>query len=124
MSLVKLMNRILLTLALLTSVSALAQQPLVPGQLVVTNTSTTVPVALSSSVIKARSITIYAKQHYRVENAGTVYIGFQSTNQNQFYQLTPGSHLVLEAPIGYVYNLSTIYLDPDTANDGVVVNYQ
>jgi hypothetical protein len=118
------MKRLILTLALLTSVSAFAQSPLVPGQLVVTNTSTTVPVVLSSSPVKAKSITIYAKQHYRVANAGDVYIGFQSTNQNQFYQLTPGSQLVMEAPAGFAYNLSTIYLDPESANDGVVVVYQ
>jgi hypothetical protein len=118
------MKRIILALALLGSVGAFAQQPIQPGQLVVTNTSTTVPVALSSTSIKAKSITLYAKQHYRVANAGDVYVGFQTTNQNQFFALTPGSQLVLEAPQGYSYNLSTIYIDPDNANDGVIVIYQ
>jgi hypothetical protein len=118
------MKRIILALALLGSVSAHAQSIVNPGQLVVTNTSTTVPVALGAAGIKAKSITIYAKQHYRVANAGDVYVGFQTTNQNQFFQLTPGSQLVLEAPQNYQYSLGNIYLDPDNANDGVIVIYQ
>lgn len=88
---------------------------------IVTNTSTTVPTALSSTNLFVTRATILAKRSARVSNTGVVYIGTSSTDDLQPYAISVDGEVILEAAYGTKINLAAWYLDPSTVNDGVVI---
>lgn len=90
-------------------------------QLVVLNSSTTVPVRLSSNHVAFASMTVIGNKAERTANTGTVYIGPTSTNDTQAIAITTGATVTLVAPPGETIDLFNWWLDPATANDGVVL---
>lgn len=118
----KLLLLILALLALLTS--AHAQTRVAFATLIVTNTSTTVPVQLVTTNLNIRSCTIYGLRSARVVNTGDIYLGTNPTNDYQFLKITTAAELVISMPPDRTFNLSSLYLDVVTANDGVVIIYQ
>lgn len=115
----------LLTMALLAALALTA--PAQPRnqvdsiQLVVLNSSTTVPVRLSSNHVAFASMTVIGNKAERTANTGTVYIGPTSTNDTQALAITSGATITLVAPVGETIDLYNWWLDPATANDGVVL---
>lgn len=96
------------------------------GQFAVINTSTTVPKQLTNSVVLAKRITFIGKStHQGSGNAGTVWIGTSSVDGANCYDITSGTVHYFDPPFsgGYI-DLSTIYVDVATANDGLVVIYE
>lgn len=90
-------------------------------QLVVLNSSTTVPVRLSSNHVAFASMTIIGNKAERTANTGTVYIGPTSTNDTQPLAIATGATITLVAPPGETIDLYNWWLDPASANDGVVL---
>lgn len=88
-----------------------------------TNTSATVPVQLSSSSIKFKSATVYGLRTAQTTNTSVVYLGTSSTNGDQMIAIAPTNAVIFQAPPGYYYNFTNIWLDVVTTNDGVVVIY-
>jgi hypothetical protein len=93
-------------------------------QIIKTNTSTTVPVAIAAASKPFRSATFFGfNSTTRDANTGTVYIGITSGNNTQPIAITTGSYVTVEAPAGKFFDLADWYLDVATVNDGVVVIY-
>ncbi len=107
---------------------AFAQSPAAIGQFVITNTSTTVPIQLVTSNLQFTSATFKGLKFYQQTNTTAVNLGFgNSTNGYQGLTIDPGSFLTIScgpARGGSVYNMSNIWLDVSTANDGVVIYYE
>jgi hypothetical protein len=124
------MKKLLLLLPLLVAfiwpVESYAQVKAGTAQVTVVNASLVVPVQLSSASggLWVHRATIQAKKSPRAVNAGTVYIGAISTDDQQPFDLAPGQVYVIEAVAGTFFNLGDYYLDVTIANDGVVVTYQ
>lgn len=90
-------------------------------QLVVVNASTSVPVRLSSNHVAFASMTVIGNKSARVANTGTVYIGPAAGNDEQPMAITSGATITLVAPAGETIDLYNWWLDPATADDGVVL---
>jgi hypothetical protein len=56
-------------------------------------------------------------------NAGTVWIGRNSTNRMQLTAIAPGASVVLECPPNTWDNLTNYFLSVTNANDGVTIQY-
>lgn len=111
--------------AILIAPKASAQTPVGIGQMVVTNTSTTVPVPLSSNTLLFTTATIRGIRFHQITNTSAVNIGFNnSTNGWQGATIDPGGSIYFPARPSTVYNLANIWLDVTTANDGVVIYYE
>jgi len=112
-------------IAALFASNADAQSPMAYGQFVTTNTSTTVPVQLVTTNLYVKSVTLIGKSFWQTTNATSVHVGFgNSTNTRQGISIDPGSYATITAPFQSVHNLSNIWLDVTTANDGVIVIYE
>lgn len=116
----------ILSVALLLVFAAVAAvaQTVTIGQFVTLNSSTSSPVALTNTVIRATRVTFIGKKDNRTANTGTVYIGATSTNDQQPIEVASGATVSLNLPANTVIDLSKLYLDVATANDGVLVLYQ
>lgn len=105
-----------------------AQAPAAILQLTVTNTSTTVPIQLVTTNLLFTSVTIRGLRSAQLTNTSAVNIGFGvSTDTKQALTIDPGSFLTISSgPVrgGSLYNMSNIWLDVSTANDGVVIFYE
>ncbi len=88
-----------------------------------TNTSTSVPVALSSTNLWVTEVTILAKRNARTDNTGDIYLGEIDTNDEQPFKMTPGAEASFQIPSAEAINLKNWYLDVTTVNDGVVILY-
>lgn len=96
----------------------------VSRQYVITNSSTTVPVRIAPRAgTYATSITVIGNKDWQTTNTGTVYIGPSSTNGQQSIAITTGQIVTLSFTPSQWVDLYDWYLDPVTANDGVVVIY-
>jgi hypothetical protein len=87
--------------------------------------ATNTPKALTSTSTLCRKVELVAQHADRTANAATVYVGFSSTNDTQLRPLVPGGTLVFEEPAGTgkQIDLSLIYVDAGTLNDGVTFTY-
>ena len=105
-----------------------AQAPAAILQLTVTNTSTTVPIQLVTTNLLFTSVTIRGLRSAQLTNTSAVNIGFGvSTDTKQALTIDPGSFLTISSgPVrgGSLYNMSNIWLDVSTTNDGVVIFYE
>lgn len=105
-----------------------AQAPAAILQLTVTNTSTTVPIQLVTTNLLFTSVTIRGLRSAQLTNTAAVNIGFGvSADTKQALTIDPGSFLTISSgPVrgGSLYNMSNIWLDVSTANDGVVIFYE
>ncbi len=101
--------------------SAKAQGTVDAIQLVVTNTSSTVPVRLSSNHMVFTYMTVIGNKSERVANTGTVFIGPTSTNDTQALAITTGQMIAVAVPPTERQDLYNWWLDPTTANDGVII---
>lgn len=117
---------IALLAALLAPAGALAQNAVVTRQFAVVNSSTTVPVRLTSDTsIMANSFTIIGKASAQGSaNAGTVYIGPSSTDGANGFEILSGQPYVFTARNGQSFRLSDFYIDVTSANDGVWIILQ
>lgn len=114
----------IVVLALLTTaVSVVAQSPTQPAGFVKTVASTGTPEAVSSTNLFVRTVTFTGIKAARTANAGTVYVGFTSTNDEQFMSIASNGQLVMTAPEDRVINLKNIYIDVANNGDGVGVAY-
>lgn len=77
------------------------------------------PEALAASSTLVQSLIIKAYKSRSAQNTGLVWIGHTSTNDAQSYPLSPGDSLAFEAPPGKKIDLNTIFIDVETAGDGV-----
>lgn len=86
--------------------------------------ATGTPEALTNTVIKVTSVTLHGKKSRTTANTSTCYVGTTSTNDTQLFALAAGGELVIgPLPSGEKFDLSTIYIDVGTNDDGVVVTY-
>jgi hypothetical protein len=92
-------------------------------QLLKTNTSTTVPVAIAIAGKKFSEATFIGKKDYRTSNTGNVWVGVTTNDNQQPFLISPGESVTVSAPKGTYFDLNKWYLDVATANDGVVVIY-
>ncbi len=109
---------------LLLAVAVLAP-PVGTGQFSKVNSATGTPVALTNAVTQVKEVVFLGKSAPRVDNVGDVYIGWASGNDTQPFKIAPGGEAVIrvENPERFI-DLSGIYLDVTTANDGVTVIYR
>jgi len=109
-------------------VGTTAQQPTAIAQIWVTNTSTTVPIQLVTTNLQFTSATIRGMRFNQITNTGPVHIGFgKSVNGEQGLTIDAGSWITISggtAHGGALYNMSNIWMDVSTANDGVVIFYE
>lgn len=84
------------------------------------------PERLAAPGTYVSSVTLIAQRLARVPNTDPVWIGSTSANDTQLVQLTPGtedfpngSAYSFTAPPGRVIDLGDIYVDIETAGDGV-----
>jgi hypothetical protein len=109
-------------------VASFAQAPAAILQLTVTNTSTTAPIQLVTTNLLFTSVTIRGLRSAQLTNTSAVNIGFGvSADTKQALTIDPGSFLTISSgPVrgGSLYNMSNIWLDVSTANDGVVIFYE
>lgn len=106
-----------------TAAAVFADALITIAELQKTNSSATAPVQVSSSTVQFKRATFYGKKAARTDNTGNVWIGFSSTNDTQMALITSGGSVVIEAPDGYFYDMTNIWLDVATTNDGVMVIY-
>ena len=92
-------------------------------QIIKTNSSTSVPVRLAPLGTHASKVTFIGNNAARTANTGTVYVGPTSTNDTQVLAITTGQVMTIECAPGEWIDLYEWYLDPVTANDGVVILY-
>lgn len=104
--------------------SGLAQKPIAIGQFVTLNSATGTPVALTNAYILATKITFIGNKDNRTANTGTVWIGSLSADNTQPIPIASGTSVSVSIPQGSALNLSQLYLDVATANDGVLVVYE
>ncbi len=83
-----------------------------------TVSATGTPEPLVASTTYVNSVLIQAGKA-RSANASSVWVGFSVTNDAQPIELLPGDAISFEAPPGKRIDISGIYIDVTTANDGV-----
>jgi len=83
---------------------------------------TALPLVAASTNVRA--VWMVAKRA-DAANAGTVYIRGSTVDKDdvQGISLAPGDYLELPIPAGSVIDLNTVYIDADTATDGVTGGY-
>jgi len=87
------------------------------------NSSTTVPVRLTSTSKKFIKAWITGNKAGQTSNTGTVYIGAASSNGNQSIAIATGTRVEIEPPSGRHLDFYDIWLDVANANDGVAVEF-
>jgi len=117
--------RILAAAVLLGATLLLADGLSGPREVTKTNASATVPVRLTATKGQHlfRRATFYGRLDARTNNTGTVWLGWNPTNDTQTVAVSSGASVVMEAPPGSWLDLYDIYLDVATTNDGVVAVY-
>lgn len=121
------MKRILLSaLLLISTVTCFAsdEDRHSASQVITTNSSTSVPTALSTTDIWFTRATVLGLKAARTANSGDVYIGPTSSNDAQPFKVLSSGEVVIQAQVGTKLNLKEWYLDVTIANDGVVIIWQ
>lgn len=118
------MKIIVLLIALCFCALAAAQSVAKRAELTKTVAAVATPETISATSITFRKATVLGKKAARTVNATSVYIGWQSGNDTQSFELVSGGEAEITAPAGQVFNLNSIYVDVTTAGDGVVVLYE
>jgi len=105
---------------------AVADGLLTLQELTKTNADTSVPVRLVTVRGQSpfKSATFYGKKSARVNNTSSVWLGVNSTNQTQLIEVPAGGAVVMSAPVNSFMDLYDLYLDVETANDGVTVVFE
>ena len=77
--------------------------------------------ALVGSETFAREVHLQAKK-VAGDNTGNVFVGLSDLDQAaaELFELTPGQPMSIVMPPGTMVNVADIYVDADTADDGVV----
>jgi len=81
--------------------------------------ATGTPEAMVGISTLVQSVMIKARKSRAAANTGLVWIGHTSTNDAQQIPLNPGDSISLDAPPGKKIDLNTIFIDVETADDGV-----
>jgi hypothetical protein len=81
------------------------------------------PEAVSATQVLVRSALFIGRNAARTNNTGNVYIGWQSADDTQLLEVTPGAEVRVTAPDGEAFDLGATYVDVITNDDGVVVIY-
>jgi len=81
-------------------------------------------VALAPARTFAHSVIIQAKL-VAGDNTGNVHIGLSALDQGvaELIELIPGADMTIDVGPDAVFDLATIYVDADTASDGVTFLY-
>jgi len=76
---------------------------------------------LIAAATYAYKLTIQAKL-VAAENTGSVFIGLSDLDAGvaELFELTDRQKKTIEVPIGYKFDVSKIYIDADTSDDGIV----
>lgn len=77
------------------------------------------PKALAAVQTLVANVTIYARRAARVSNTSQVWWGHSAGNGSQNKRIAVDSYTVISAPPGKLIDLATIYIDLETAGDGV-----
>jgi hypothetical protein len=117
--------RLALTLALSLPVLIVAQN-MKMGHFVKEVTSTSTPETITATNLSVETVTIRGvRGDGRTANVGTVYIGWTSANDTQFFPVLSNGEIVLGTPgSGRKLRLNEIYVDVLNSGDGVGVYYQ
>jgi len=107
-----------------TACVVIAQTVRAIGQFVVVNAAADPPVVLTNTVIKAKRVTFIGLKGNRSTNTSMVYVGWLSNNNSQIIGILPGEQVSPLVPEGEFFDLSKIWLDVTTADDGVAVLYE
>ncbi len=77
--------------------------------------------ALAAGGTEVRKLMLQAKK-VTGDNTGNVHIGLAALDQGaaEMFELTPGATFELDMPAGCMVDLNDIYIDADTADDGVI----
>ena len=117
-------TKIALFVLLLFALSLIAQTIVLPHHFVQVNSLPGTPIVLTNAAQKVKRVTFVGNKATRVPNTGTVYIGKSSVNDDQPIAILSGQSVSLLIPEGTVVNLGALYLDVDSASDGVMVIYE
>lgn len=109
---------------LLLACAVISQTPVAIGQFVVVNANADPPIALTNTAIKATRLTLLGLKGNRSTNTSMVYVGYISNNNSQIIGILPGEPVSLLCEPGKAFVLSSIWLDVETAGDGVAVTYE
>lgn len=112
------------TAILVVFTSLLLAQNVKYGHFVKTVADTGTPEAITSTNLKCSSVTLLGIKAARTANAGTVYVGWTSANDSQFFPITASGEIVINAGDGRTINLAEIYVDVLNNGDGVGVYYK
>ena len=105
----------------------IAQTPIKFTHFVKTNSDTATPVAFTNTVIKVTVLTLIGRKADRTDNTGTVWVGMSSDDGKQIIKVPAGETVSVNiptSPSSRSIDLSQMYLDVETANDGVLVVYE
>lgn len=94
-----------------------------PAQFVITQAipaAIATPIPLSATPLLCMSVIIVASRG-RTVNTGNVYLGTSATNDSQVFPLIPGAQIQLFGDEDNLLDLSQIYVDAATLNDGVQI---
>lgn len=94
-----------------------------PTQIIKTVAAIATPEALAADGTYFRTATLVGIKAARTDNVGVIYLGIGAANDTQFYSISPGQKIELEAPPGEKYDLNDWYLDVLNAGDGVGIIY-
>lgn len=117
-------TKVVVTSTLLMSVLLLIAQPVKFAEFIKTVADTEIPEQVTTNNIYCTSVTLLGVKGVRDNNAGIVYVGWNSTNNTQFFPITAGGQVVIEAGQGRTINLKDIYVDVLNVGDGVGVYYK
>lgn len=96
----------------------------VPKQFAQTTTVAAGPTAIQSSPLYFRKATFVAqKDQAGTANAGTVKVGFSSTDSQQLFVMNPGDERTFEPPAGAKWDFHDMFLRVSNDGDGVAVLY-
>ena len=115
---------IAISMLLLSVLLLIAQTPIKYAAFTKTVADTGTPEAITSTNLRCASVTILGVNGIRTNNTGTVYIGWTSGNNTQFFPVTSGGEIVITAGENRTINLADIYVDVLNNGDGVGVYYK
>ncbi len=109
-----------------TPLSLFAQTPIKFTHFVKLNSDTSTPVAFTNTVIKVTRLTLIGRKDNRTDNTGTVWVGMSTADDTQFIKIAAGESVSINIPDSpqRSIDLSQMYLDVATANDGILVVYE
>ena len=102
----------------------LSRGTITPTQIIKTVAVTGTPEAITADdTIFASTVIVWGKKAARTNNSGDVYVQWTAGDGDGGYKVAAGGETWFVGRDGAKFQLSQIYVDVDTANDGVVVIY-